>query len=494
MDELESPIEVRVNTSRLLMDRIHGLLEFECRNRSSDESFEVEVRVRLRGRQLGGVDAAPRQRLLAGERRPCHLQISLDAGAEGGSAAGDAVFGLEIDVSSGGESHRFCGQFVMTVLAYAESMRQVTVNIGKVIEQHDKAGMGSVNEIELSNLVNLPESMDVNTLLDKAREPRWVTVPLHHAGAVAVSTRPAFTLRRGGHTGHRRLSVARRGEDLRLLVISELLVRIGREGSWADIAARSLPASPHPLHAVDEEIAASVHAGTIDGDHARRRGWLERVRESDPTADERMIERRINHWKGRTVSREHLELRCDPSEHGLSVAPRATRNRTLLDGRLVRGRVAIPIDRPSCRLHVGDHFQLVVRPLAAPHHEAEVWESWIDLSENRRSDLWRWSQRAGVGGLLLERTDGWRHRERYLWLFSAVTLADLGLARGPHRTRIVIAAMPHLVAVHLGDAGPIKILDHHVRPFQASVLAEGDLVEVGDDHLEIADFRQMFED
>lgn len=437
-DEFESPIEVEVNMARLLMDRIHGVLEFQLRNRSDGESFEIEVRVRGRG-----VAEGQRQRpvRLAGGERLAHLvPVHLHAGESGGSSAGDAMFEVEIDVSAPGERHRFAGRFLRRVLAYAETLQQVTVNIGKVIEQNDKGGMGSINEVELRDLVNLPETTDVNTWLNQDRVPAWTAVLLEYRGPVEGEAMTRL---------HRRAGARRRMTSLRhadrpgsLLITSETVVRVGRRRELVDLVTWVLPANEEANH------------------------------------------------RTRHISSEHAHLKL--SERGPSILAVSSSSPTTLDGRPVRGAMDIPTGRPST-LCLGGQFHFRVRPLEAPHFERRAWTAWIESPDNHHADMWRWSETHGLGGLLLERTDGWAHRERYLWLFSAVKIADLGLVGGRSRSRLLLAAMPHLVMVHLGDAPPVKVGDRMIGSFEAAPLAAGDRCECEEWSLEVGEFEQQFE-
>jgi hypothetical protein len=437
-DEFDSPIEIQMNAARLLMDRLHGVLEFQLRNRVDGEAFEIEVRVQ--GRAVPDGQFGWRGRLAAGQMVAHFVPVHLKAEGEGGSLAGDAVFEIVLEVSAPGERHRFEGRFVRRVLAYAETLQQVTVNIGKVIEQSDKGGMGSINEVELRDLVNLPESTDVNTWLNQERVPIWSAVPLRYRGLVEGEAKAKLHRRPG--VRRRMSSLRHAGRDGSLLITSETVVRVGRRREMVDLVTWVLP--------------------------------------QDAEA----------HHRTRHISSEHAHLKL--TERGPSILSVASSSPTTLDGRPVRGAADIPTARPST-LCLGGQFHFRMRPLEAPHFERRAWQGWIESPDNHHADMWRWSETHGLGGLLLERTDGWAHRERYLWLFSAVKIADLGLVGGQSRSRLLLAAMPHLVLVHLGDAPPVRVGDRTIGSFEAAPLAPGDRCECEEWAIEVGEFEQRFE-
>jgi hypothetical protein len=436
-DSFDSPIEVEVNAARLLMDRIHGVVEVRLRNRSTDEGFEFEIR--LRGRGIAGGEYSRSDRIGGSGTMTQLVPVHLLAAEAGGSFAGDAMFEIEVDVAVPGERHRFAGQFLMRVLAFAETIQQVTVNIEKVIEQNEKGGMGSINEVEIRDLVHLPESTDVNALLNQARAPVWSTVVLQYRGHVEGETRARLHRRSGAR---RRMASLRRPEHHgSLLITSELVIRVGRRRGLADLVTWVLP--------------------------------------RDRDADRRT----------QSISSEHAHLTL--TDRGLTIRAVSATNPTLLDGRPVRGSASIPMRRESS-LCLGGQFHFRVRPLDAPRFERRVWAEWIGSPDNQHADMWRWSESNGPGGVLLERTDGWADRERYLWLLSAVTLADLGLVSGRSRSRLLLAAMPHVVMVHLGDAAPVRVGDRTIGSSEAAPLAAGDSCECEEWRLEVGEFEQQF--
>ena len=386
MDEFESPIEIAVNTRRVLMDCCHGELEIRLRNLAGDETFDVGLN--LAGRLMPrGVSR--KVTLGGGHSRRRRIPLDLTTSQQaGGSATGAAVFDIELDIKTQeDETHRFAGQFSLTVLAHAQTMQEVNVSIDKIVEQQDKGGMGAINELDLSNFINLPKFRTVNDFLTETGEPRFVPVELEYEGPVRAA--PPAVLERDTPP-LARCSLVPEDDGHRLLVITGDRITLGRGRTRADIVTWVMPRSP-------------------DNDHASR-----------------------------SISQEHCRLAL--GEDGLFVEHLSANNPTRLSGAAIQGRVKLPADGPTeLQLASVLTLRLTPMPMAALPEHITAFAQGGDAALRRR---WERAARTGVGGVLVERADDLP--ERYLWLLAAADVSTgeddgcgMRLLAVPH-----VAAMP----------------------------------------------------
>lgn len=199
-------LRLEVNAARIYMDGHNAALHL----RLSRDGIgpDPTCRVRLTGRLLAGEGHLWETTLPPRKHRERKVDLDLTGastasthapGATSGSRAGDRVFDLEISaLDAGGRSHRWFGQLSIMVLARAETVQQVTVNIEKVIEQHSDGAMAPINEIDIRELVKLEHSKSVNDYLSQERPTRFVPVELEYGGAghrpgpVVVTAAPAM--------------------------------------------------------------------------------------------------------------------------------------------------------------------------------------------------------------------------------------------------------------------------------------------------------------
>ena len=365
MPVIQSPIEIAVNTNRVFMEGLHCLLDLRLVNRSADEEFQTDIR--LKGRVLpAGVARSVLLPPDATRLRSIELQLPLPEPGKPG-CAGYARFEIDLEVRSQEEgAHRFAGEFTLSILAHATNRSQVNINIEKVIEQHDKGGMGAINEIDLSNLVKLPAAIDTNELIRQERPPRYVDISLDYLGSVTPKVLPRETppMER----------CALDFGDHRLLVVTGDTLVFGRNRQNTDIVTWVMPRS-------EENDLAS-----------------------------------------REISGRHCRLAL--GEESLRIRHLSHANPTRLDQEAVSGHPPIPLDRESeLRLHHG--LALTLRPLPAGPTRLGDWSPDPDAATRR---LWNWSARTNIGGLLITRDDSLAGSERYLWLISSVSLALFGEA------------------------------------------------------------------
>lgn len=428
MDEIESPIQIAINTRRLLMDGYRGILELECLNLATDEAFEAEVRV------TSEAFAAPKSRRL--KLKPegrLTRKIPWDlTGPE--RCAGDVAFDMQLKIENEDGHHLFRGEFSLTVLDHARTMQEVTVNIGKVIEQHDKAGMGAINEIDMSNLVNLPRQQSVNDFLTERREPRFVTIEFEYEGVVPDETDPVAHRSAPPLTGCE--IVPEGGERRRTLVLTGDGVTIGRSRAQADLVAWALP----------------------------------RTEENDA--------------KTRSISARHCRIGIDAD--GVFVENLSRVNSTRVDGRPIRGKVVLRSGQ-SCTLQLASAMEFRVRTLP-PSVTAELHQALLGwISEPGCRERWNWSDRHGAGGVLIERTDGWP--ECYIWVASSVA-APLATSIGDP---VQLASVPSLSINRTDRTAAVLAAGLGAVSTPLVPLARGDVLELSGRRFTIQDARQAFD-
>ena len=374
--DLDSPIEIAVNTRRFLMDGIHGELELRLRNRAHDEAFFVEVLLSGRLLPQGG---SVRKLMRPAARPTQRVGLDLTGSGRSGEAAkggercagvnaGDAIFDVVLNVrTSNDEVHHFEGQFDLIVLAYAETIQALTVNIGRLVEMHDKAGMGAITEVDLHDLANMSQHRTVNDWLTEEREPQFVPVELEYAGA----TQTPQVWQERDIQPLSRCALQQVGNPQKLFVLAKEAIVLGRDRETMDLVTWVMPRS-------DENDLASQH-----------------------------------------VSQKHCRLafRSD----GVWISPLSKTNPTLLDGAPIQGGIRLPLDR-QVRLGLSSKFTLALTPLQIspiPSALADYVEQSCDVMLKSR---WALARRLDVGGVLIERCDGFADRECYLWLLAAAAV------------------------------------------------------------------------
>jgi hypothetical protein len=378
VEHFNSPIQIAVNTRRLLMDGHKGFLEFELRNLVDDEDFDAQFRV--------SSDAfpslkQPHVKLRAGKQVRRRVPLDL-TGPE--RCAGEVAFEIELLIVAGEARHRFCGEFSMVVLDHARDMREVTVNIGKVVEQSGKAGMGSVNEIDFSNLINLPRQATVNDFLTEQREPRFVAIDLEYEGSIPDHASPVAS--RSAPPLSRCALIAEHQSEPRTLILTGRSLVVGRSRAEADIVA-----------------------------------WVM------PRTDE-------NDTRTRSISGRHCRFGIDAE--GVFIEQLSRVNLTRVDGISIQRRFMLRSGQ-SYRLQLSNAIEFQASSLAIAITDAVCSVMADPALEASCASQLKDSARHEIGGVILERTDGLP--ERYLWLISSVHLPCLAPSNPVH-----LLAVPHI--------------------------------------------------
>ncbi|MFG0251726.1 MAG: hypothetical protein ACF8NJ_02495 [Phycisphaerales bacterium JB038] len=433
MHDFDSPVELAVNTNRLFMEGLNCMLDLRLRNRSDEDRFTIQATLRSRLLDLREEVAVG---LLPGEERQKAVEFFLPTGGPSSpGSAGDVRFLVDLSIDAGAEGqHLFQGEFVLHVLKHSESRREINVNIGKVIEQHgDSAGMGAINEIDMSKLVQLPEQTSVNELIGQKRPARFVPIALHYEGHVG----PKFRIARRVGEPVTRCALAAETQERRTIVVAGEGAALGCGRDKADIVTWVLPRSA----------------------------------EAD--------------MRTRHISRRHCEVRL--TETGAIVALLSRVNPAHLNDEMVSGAgAAIPGGRSSTLRLPGDlEFTLTT----LPHHRlaAEKQAALLAEAEPNVSRRWEWAERLGVGGVRIERTDCLRERESYVVLFTAVALE----AAAPGGAGVLLSA-PHLAVLGVGDE--VRCLAGDVTAeADATPLRVGDQIAGGEAALRVGPAEQILD-
>ena len=354
------------------MDGHRGVLEFRVRNEHADRPLNVKLSVTadvLSGSCTGAVDLGP------GAEKLTRMQIDLTGDAP---CAGEIEFGVGAAVAEEGSVHRLRGGFSLPILEQGRrTLRDVTINIGSVIEQHGRAGMGAVNEVGLGGMVSIPPTTSINDLLSEGREPRFEVVDLEPVNRIGPPERDGDDLDR--------CSLHPVDGASTIYVHGAQRLVIGRSRRDADVVAWAMPRSP-------ERDARS-----------------------------------------RAVSSRQVGLELD--DDALLLRRLSGTNETRVDGVALRDAVRL-VAGSSMELDLSGAVRLRLHPLPLGLGAAAaniMAESMDDESTRRR---WGRAAAAGVGGVLVERTDGWP--ERYLWVAAHVALPE-PTGPGP-----LLAAIPWL--------------------------------------------------
>ncbi|MCK4872153.1 MAG: FHA domain-containing protein [Phycisphaerales bacterium] len=436
MNDTDSPIELAVNTNRLFMEGLHAVLDIRFSNRSPDDRFKISLHLRSR---LLPEDAEMHVTLHEGQQRRRSLDLHLPRAAEGGvGSAGDARFDVELIVDAGEEGkHHFVGEFILCVLAYTESRREINVNIGKLVEQHgDKAGMGAINEFDMSDFIKLPESMSVNDLITQPRAPRFTPIELEYEGELTPPTSPPPPAPPPSPVGERdvtgltRCALDDQRTGARLLVHAGDSITLGCGRAKADIVTWVLPRS--------EE----------------------------------------NDWATRHISNVHCEMRF--TRRGLTVTLRSKTNPAWLnDEKLIAEQeVALPIDAPV-RLRLASSFELSLTALSTPPVAQSTFDAWFKHVEGAARDRWTWSGQSGIGAILIERNDLLAAQERYLWLISACALPQFTDSTEPLEETGLLS-LPNVAFAAVAGGANLAVDEHGVPESTAWPIAENDQIIIGD--------------
>lgn len=346
------------------MQGLSGVLELSLRNRSDEEAFGVAVVIRSR------VLADPVRfefSLGPGSSRQRSSELSFP---KSDCMAGEARFELNVLVDAGDHGrHRFQGEFVLAVLAHAETRNEVNININKIIEQHgDRAGWGAINEVDLSNLIKLPDSVSANDLLTQQRPARYITVPLDYEGTIEC---PVITVRHRGANveAASRCTLIEQEAGKRTLVVAASSLTLGRSREEADIFT-----------------------------------WLFPRTEANDECSRRISSR---------------QCRLTSASGGIVVESLSDVNPIHLDGQRIASRAMLPIDR-ECQLRFPADLSFTLKPLKAIQFDQDRLDSLSNLADGDLGDTWAWSATSGVGGWLIERADGLAAREAYVWLLTSI--------------------------------------------------------------------------
>ena len=452
MTPFEPPIEIALNTSRLFMEGLHAVLELQLINRTEDEAFTVEVRLDSR---LLGTPGRFQLQLDGGATRRRTLALHLPRGSDSEvGSAGDARLDIEVIIDAPGDGrHRFRGECTLVVLAHADNRQEINVNISRLIEHGgDRSGMGAINEIDLGNLIHLPESVTVNDLITQKRQPRFVTIELYYEGP--VEERPSPLLSRPGDAVGR-CAIDGLSPGMRLLVLTGEGIALGNDRGEADIVT-----------------------------------WL-------------MPRTEVNDLASRKVSAKQCRLVCTGGylvlQHLSRVNPTRLDNRSVTESRRIKAGATHTLGLPG-----DQRFRVTALPMAEVDPQTLV--AWKDAAGPSFRSACEWSRRVGIGGVLIRRTDTLADAEAYLWVVSMVSIGALeaaapdatrGSPEAPHTTaaakRIGLAALPGLHVFSVPGGEQVHVARRQVPDGLAAPLLLDDLIGPPPNLLQVGAWLQQLE-
>ncbi len=440
MTGFDSPIRVAINTSRLLMEGLHAVLDLQFQNLSEDEHFGIEVCLDSR---VLNMPERRQVRLHPNGTRSQTIELHLPRATEAAlGSAGDARLDIEVIVDAGDDGrHRFSGEWTLAVLAYTDSRQDVNVNISRLIEHGgDRAGMGAINEIDLSNLIKLPDTISVNDLITQERSPRFVTIDLFYEGAVEDC--PSPLLARPGDALER-CAIENPAAAIRVLVLTGDSMTLGKDRIEADVVTWKMPR----CEANDHE------SRKVSGKQCRL------VRTS-----------------------EHLAL-----QHLSAINPTRLDKRTVLTAQQIKlGRMRELMLPGNQRLHL--------LPLPMAEVPEATLNTWKDAAPPSFRSNCEWSRRTGIGGLLIRRSDVLADHEYYLWVLSVVAMPEIGKH---HQTadppQFGIAAMPRLHAFPLTGTASIDLAGRMIPANFAAPMLIDDAIGPPPRRLQVGEWVQSLE-
>jgi len=359
------PIRLEVNANRFYMENHAGVLDFRLSNRTGKPVGNV--RLSVGGNFLG---ASPEGRVdlpADGRSVRCPLQVLP-------SISGEHVVHVALSCEIDGQAAVFAADRVQPVLQQDATPASLTFVIDQRMQAGRNIGYGMSVRNEVKEGVASGIIRTANDLLSRKFADCWEEVALAFSDELtrAASERSDTPVRVVGPADDiarpvDRLSLLVGGPSAaaRVLLLGSQRVRMGRGRTGNDIVLRLLPRSE--------------------------------------ANDKRSIQ----------ISGQHVVLSLAPG--GLAVADRDTLNGTQADGKLVKGRVVVPVDRP-CELDVGKALRLRLVPFLDSDDEAAGPPGrYAPLGEV--DELWRTAEKLRLRSLLIERADNLAAEERYLVVY-----------------------------------------------------------------------------
>lgn len=417
-----------VNTARLLMETLQCLLEIKVKNTSTDPKDTFELEVRPVGR-IVPAGSGKQARISPSKERTFRFELELPGGkASPRRSAGDALIAIEVLVRSATEgTFRFRTEFSMPVLPFSEDDRGFRLNIKNLINQSEKGGWGSINSVDLrglSEIVERQERFNIPTLILQPRTENWIPVELDFVDfkPVPPPSPPNFpTLFRA--------TALDTGSERALHILTGDAVVIGRSRREADVVAWFFPRTP-------EHDAASA-----------------------------------------MVSGRHCELRLGQE---LVVRHLSKSNPTELDAIQVVDCLSVPLSQPSL-LCLAGCFEARITPIPRAPMAPSVLRQCELLLDRDARERWAWSERTGVGGLLIEAMPGQPAVERFLWVLSRVFFPPeppMGKSSAQHR--LILLSLKPLAIEATEEKGPPFLVNGLVTSAcKLHALAENDTVRLG---------------
>lgn len=362
----QAPIGLEMNVNHFTVEAHKCVLQFRLTNHRDLPAKKVVLAVR--GAQLGNPEEW-RLSLQPNESRDRMIQVKPED-------AGMNIVEITLSCKLEGKASTWGAQHLLRVFSKTDTPSQIVIN-GPTFNASDNAKMGYGMSVRSQPQEDLAKGLirSTNDLLSQEYPPMWRTVELRLEredtdSVVRVMTAPQPT---GERIVDQKASIVLgRGESARRVLLLGLPhIRMGRRRA-NDVVLRCFPRSD------DNDLLTLQIQG---GPHII------------------------------------LSLRRE----GLVLSAGDTLNGTMLNGTSLKGKVAVPLDRPS-EVDVGKALRLRIVPFL---DDSKDGRRYAPLGEV--DNLWRISEDLGLRSVLIQRVDNLAGEEEYLVVYR---WAEIGSGLG----------------------------------------------------------------
>ncbi len=422
----DPPVEISYDANAPIIHGIHGGLDIQLRNCSTDTPLRCDWR--LTSRLLPGGASLKCSRLDVGKSRKHYVVFPMLWNRDHeGSAPGRALFKIVCDiVLDDDEKHRYSGEFTCDVLAPPEDHDQINLNLNQVGNQNtgQQQEKREVVETEQNATINISGGQSILDLQREHQGPKFDAIDLQYEGVVKEET-SAIIKRDGSPLS--RCSLVDEETDSRLLVLTGDSIVLGKNRQKADIVTWKMPRSD-------------------ENDHE-------------------------------TLKISGVQCRLMRQPDGVLLEHCSSMNPTLCNDRPVGESVRLSMDQPTA-LTLPAGFVLTVTPLPVIRFERALVDRWCEACGEEVRSAFDWSQNTGVGGVLVTRSDELAERERYLWLMSAVAEPDR--KQVTKHTGLALVNLGGVAVTPAEEGVPVRIGEETVACGNAACIAAREAVTVGD--------------
>lgn len=431
-------ISIDINRNRVYREGHDGVLELRISNGSTSDAM---IGFTVASTRCEWIGSPGRENLHfpPGGRKSVRMQMRP-------LSAGEVLFGLIVECKVGAAVHRFTAEPMIRVLETSATPQSLSITIDQSLKATGDVYAASMRS-QADDLLKKGIIKSNNDLLERAFNDDWQPVDLfdvkvaEHARVRILSGVP----RRAPMRDKASLHLHHDWVTGNILLLSQPLVRMGRNRDGNDVVLRFLPRSPQ-----NDEITANI-------------------------------------------SREHVAIAIE--DDGLFLIDRSGSHEIKLDGRPVDQRAAIPLDRPSVfelagaiKLRLEAFFESADDRHSSGHQYAQY---------GRPDRTWQIAERLGLRSLLIERVNNLPNEECYVIVYR---WANVGCAAGAE-VMIPGAGLEdvHARIVRLGQQFWLHAISNEGIIVDALPLPEGYIcplsagmpMQLGEVSGEIAEFKQI---